>query len=155
MRTRPNWDETWMHVADTVALRSKCDARQVGAVIVDSSNRPISTGYNGPPRNFPGTDGKTCTDFCPRRQNADQSLSYGLSCPSVHAEANALMFADRRDYEGGTIYVTAACCQDCAKLIANSGIHRVVVRIDERDSHRNPQATVQFLRSCRIVVSVI
>jgi dCMP deaminase len=154
-RLRPDWDTTWMAVADTVALRSKCDSRQVGAVIVDSTNRPISTGYNGPPRNFPGANDRTCNSFCPRRQSGAQPFSYGLSCPSVHAEANALMFADRRDYEGGTIYVTAACCQDCTKLIANSGIHRVIVRVDERDSHRDPQASIDFLRSCGLDVRTI
>lgn len=154
-RLRPDWDSTWMEVADTLALRSKCDTRQVGAVVVNSQNRIIATGYNGPPANLPGTDGKTCIDFCQRAQTGERGLSYGFSCPSIHAEANALIFADRRDYEGGTMYVTAACCQDCAKLIMNSGIARLVVRVDERDAHRNPYDTMETIRSCGIDIRTV
>lgn len=154
-RYRPSWETTWMAVADSIAERSNCDARQIGAVIVTSENRIVSSGYNGPPRGFPASAGQTCSSFCPRRQSGSQPLSYGLSCPSVHAEANALIFADRSTYQGGTIYVTAACCQDCAKLIANSGVARVVVRVDERDAHRNPQDTVDFLRLCGVEVETV
>lgn len=156
---RLSWDETWMSVADTVAMRSKCDGRQIGALIVDASNRPISTGYNGPPRGYEDW-GETCgSGWCPRqvargRDSEGLRTSYGLSCPSIHAEANALMFADRRDYAGGTIYVSAACCADCGKLIANSGLMRVVMRLDERDMHRDPNATVSFVQSCGIQVDV-
>lgn len=152
---RPSWDETWMAVADTIAERSNCDSRQVGAVIVNNQNRIVSSGYNGPPRGYPIPDGSTCSDWCPRRQSGAQPLSYGLSCLSVHAEANALIFADRATYQGGTIYVTAACCQDCAKLIANSGLSRVVVRVDERDAHRNPGVTIEFIRTCGLDVETV
>jgi len=143
-----------MAVADTVARRSKCDGRQVGAVVVDSTNRPISTGYNGPPRGFNDLGGQTCSVWCQRRQSGSQHAQYGLTCPSVHAEANALMFADRRDYEGGTIYVTASCCADCTKLIANSGISRVVMRVDARDAHRSPLTIVTFLEDCGLEVVI-
>lgn len=154
-RYRPSWDSTWMAVADSIAERSNCDSRQVGAVIVTSENRIVSSGYNGPPRGFPISAGQTCDSFCPRRQSGSQPLSYGLSCPSVHAEANALIFADRSTYQGGTIYVTAACCQDCAKLIANSGVARVVMRVDDRDTHRQPYVTVDFLRTCGLEVETV
>lgn len=144
-----------MAVADEVALRSRCDGRQVGAVIVNDQNRIIATGYNGPPSGFPGTAGKTCNSFCQRKMEGSQSAVYGLSCPSIHAEANALIFADRRQYEGGTMYATASCCADCAKLISNSGIRRLVVRIDDRDKHRAPLDVVSFLESCGIDVEIV
>lgn len=146
-----------MEVADTIAKRSLCDGRQVGAVIVDDTNRPISLGYNGPPQGYP-TGGLRCSEWCQRqkaRQSTEVDLSYGLKCPTVHAEANALMFADRRDYKGGTIYVTAACCGDCAKLIANSGIKHIVMRLDDRDAHRDPYDIVDFVRQCGLDVRTI
>jgi len=140
---RPDWDMTWMDIADVMARRSKCDGAQVGAVIVDATNRPVSTGYNGPPRNLAVSGG--CSGWCSRRIAGDRGKEYGLSCPSIHAEANALMFADRRHIEGGTIYVNRAICADCAKLIANSGLVRVVMRITDEDMHRDPQKVCLFL----------
>lgn len=153
--TRPAWDEVWLSMARDIAKRSRCDGAQIGAVIVDPTNRPISVGYNGPPKDFPVAVDSRCDSFCPRRQKDSRSLSYGLSCPSIHAEANALMFADRRDYVDGTIYVTAACCQDCTKLIANSGLARVVMVVREEDQHRDPQASIRFLEVCGLEVVVL
>lgn len=171
---RQSWDQTWMHVAEVIAGRSVCDGRAIGAIVVDSSNRPVSTGYNGPPRGFQRSSDH-CSDWCPRQQTRTVTVkkmvarkvveqevtipgpgpSYGLNCPSIHAEANALMFADRRDFEGGTIYVTSACCADCGKLIANSGLKRVVMKLDEvADAHRKPRETVAFLESCQLIVDL-
>lgn len=150
---RPSWDETWMGIADVMSLRSRCDGAKIGAVIVDIHNRPVSTGYNGPPAGFVSEDG--CGQWCPRRMSGDRGTSYGLTCPAVHAEANALMFADRRTYEGGTIYVTASCCEDCTKLVANSGLKRVVMRVRDVDQHRKPYAMQRFLQECGLQVDVL
>lgn len=143
-----------MSVADEVGKRSLCVKAQVGAVIVDKTNRPVSTGYNGPPRNFDTPGDNRCDQWCSRAQEGDSGPTYGLSCPSVHAEANALMFADRRDYEGGTIYVTRSCCADCAKLIGNSGLLRVVMYVTKEDTHRNPNEVIRFLQDCRLSITV-
>lgn len=135
-----------MAVAESMAARSRCVNRQVGAVIVTAENRPMAVGYNGPPANWSGaedtattvhfgsdlsltstTKKTTCAEFCPRGGSEDRGSSYS-NCVSVHAEANALLFADRRDYAGGTMYVTNPCCWDCAKLVANSGIKTLVVK---------------------------
>lgn len=155
---RLTWDETWMRVADDIARRSPCARRQIGAVIVSRHNRVVSTGYNGAPAGFkPAQIARDCTRWCARSSGGQTTagLSYGLSCPSIHAEANAFLFADRRDFEGGTIYVTSACCQDCGKLVANSGLARVVMRLDERDMHRDPGATIDFIRECGLEVRTV
>jgi deoxycytidylate deaminase len=47
--TRASWQDTWLEVAFAIAKRSSCTNRQVGCVIVDTTNRPVATGYNGPP----------------------------------------------------------------------------------------------------------
>ena len=62
------------------------------------------------------------------------------------------MFADRRDYEGGSIYVTASCCADCAKLISNSGLKNVFMRVRIEDVHRNPEEVTEFMRYCGLRV---
>ncbi len=163
---RPNWDETWMAVATDMSKRSKCVNRQVGAVIVTKENRPMAVGYNGPPANFNTAPSIThfaseaqstssgCDGFCPRGGSSERGTSYS-NCVSVHAEANALLFADRRDYEGGTIYVTNPCCWDCAKLVSNSGVARVVVKVSEVDAHYDNDSSLNFIRDCGIVVDTI
>lgn len=75
-------------------------------------------------------------------------------CPSLHAEANALITSDRSLRIGGTIYVTSDICMGCAKLIANSGLARVYVSAKRYDKHRNPDASYDFLRQCGLVVEV-
>lgn len=164
--TRPNWDETWMAVATAMSKRSRCVNRQVGAVIVTKENRPMAVGYNGPPANFDKAPKIThfasettntssnCDGFCPRGGSSERGTSYS-NCVSVHAEANALLFADRRDYEGGTIYVTNPCCWDCAKLVSNSGVARVVVKVSEVDAHYDNDSSLNFIRQCGIVVDTI
>lgn len=138
-----------MAVADAIALRGDCERAQLGAVIVNEQNRIIATGYNGPPA---GTR-DTCAESCPRLQQG-AAVPYA-ACTTIHAEANGLLFCDRRDREGGTIYVTGAVCQDCAKLIANSGLARVVMRSSEHDAHRNPDEVQRYLTRHGIEVQII
>jgi deoxycytidylate deaminase len=75
-------------------------------------------------------------------------------CPALHAEANALMVCDRKDREGGTIYVTSGVCWGCAKLIANSGLGTVVIDASPPNAHkhRNVDRSYLFLESCGITV---
>ncbi len=152
---RPSWDEVWMHVAGELGKRSRCDRRQVGAVIVDTQNRPIAVGYNGPPAGMTDLEGN-CSNWCPRALLGDGAPAAYDTCYTVHAEMNALMFADRRDYAGGTIYVTSVCCWDCGKAVANSGVGTVVLYLDtERDGHRNPTRTIEMLESSGVTVVVM
>lgn len=169
-----SWDETWMAVAESVAKRSGCCRRQIGAVIVDPYQRIVATGYNGPPAGLKETrviggldagsgfdpvitvleEDATCEKHCPRAQNKTASgitipptaIRDYSNCISIHAEANALLFCDRRHREGGTIYITSSACWECAKQIANSGLKRVVMKWDkDRDKHREPEKSFELL----------
>jgi dCMP deaminase len=148
---RSSWNDTWLQVAQAMAGRSNCSNRQVGAVIVDPSNRPVSVGYNGPPSGYQYDD--SCSTYCPRSNSQDRTSSYS-NCVSVHAEANALIFADRRSYQGGTIYITNPCCWDCSKLVANSGLKKVVFIVSKVDEHANIDTPVKFLESCGLQVEI-
>ena len=153
---RPSLDETWMAIATEIGRRSLCDGRKIGAVIVDASEHIISTGYNGPPSGF-GHEGKSCSSWCHRQMHRDEALpdSYGLSCPSIHAEANALLYTDRSRQNGGVIYVSSLPCADCAKLISNSGVSRAVFLVDSKGLVGNPSETLAFIRNAGVGVSLV
>jgi len=120
-------------------------------VIIDTTNRIVATGYNGPPTGW--TKHRLirrdehlqiipahgdCRDWCERGRNGptDETLFSYADCPTIHAEANALSFCDRRHREEGTLYVTSPTCIGCAKLVANSGLKRVVMLGDGDRTYR-------------------
>jgi dCMP deaminase len=152
---RQSWTETWLKTALVIAERSRCVNRSVGAVIVDANNRIISTGYNGAPaKHVSSKSAPVCAGVCPRGGSTDRGSVYD-NCIAIHAEANALLFADRSLLEGGTIFVSSPPCFGCAKLIANSGLVQVVARIGENDRHTDNEANTKFLESCGIKVTTI
>lgn len=156
--TRLDWDTSWLLVAATVARRSRCVRYQTGTVIVDRRNRIVATGYIGPAAGFDTLEADTCDVFCYRGLNGPSDatrLSYS-DCESIHSELNALLVCDRRDREGGTLYVTSVPCWTCAKAVANSGVARVVV-VDTREAHayRDPGASLAYLRDCGLEVDVV
>lgn len=105
-------DIKYLRMAKIWAENSYCKRRQVGAIIV-KDNSIISDGYNGTPSGFENI----CED------------ENGLTKPYVlHAEANAITKVARstNNSAGATIYVTASPCIECAKLIIQAGIKRVV-----------------------------
>lgn len=141
--TRIDWDELWMGVADLTARRSKCVRGQNGAVIVDATNRLVATGYNGPPALYLPAAIDCTVAMCERAEKTEPPPDYH-DCISIHAESNALLFCDRRDREGGTIYVTGPSCWDCGKLIANSGVTRYVAKL-EGFAYRDWERTAGFM----------
>ena len=150
---RPSWDQVWMDVADTVAKRSRCSRAQIGAVVVSSNQRIASTGYNGPAATLE-VEGD-CIDWCPRAQGIVPLDNLYDTCPSIHAEANALLYVDRSRIEGGTIYITDVACLQCAKLVSNSGVAKVVMRVGSKAAHRKPEATIDYLKNCNIDVTIL
>ncbi|WP_079869764.1 deoxycytidylate deaminase [Mycobacteroides abscessus] len=121
---RPSWDEYFLNIATAVAERSDCDRSKVGAVVV-KDRRIRGAGYNGSPAGMPGCGS------CPRRlasvSPGETSYDDGPGrCVAVHAEANALLYCDREDLVGATLYVTREPCYGCEKLITASGVERVV-----------------------------
>lgn len=171
MAERATWDQTWFTIAVAMARRSRCDRDQVGAVIVDPTNRVVATAYNGPPAGYPvgsylvrNTDRQftievddTCEKFCQRGKEGptDETVHSYTDCVSLHAEANALMVCDREARLRGTIYTTSDVCWGCARLIANSGLARVVVPHDPEHDYRASAESYAFLRRCKITVDFL
>lgn len=117
---RPSWDEYFIAIARVVATRSDCRRDAVGALVVGADKRIRASGYNGAPAGKPGCES------CPRRTSSVAPGSSYDNCVAVHAEANALLYCDRDDLPGATLYITRAPCYACTKLIAATGIVRVV-----------------------------
>ncbi len=105
-------DKRYLRMAGIWAENSYCQRRKVGAIIVRDS-MIISDGFNGTPSGFENV----CED------DAGQTKPYVL-----HAEANAITKVARSNNssDGATMYVTASPCVECAKLIIQSGIKRMV-----------------------------
>lgn len=151
--SRPTWDSVWLTVAETVSKRSRCSRAQMGAAIVSHDQHIVATGYNGPAANWP--ENGACIDWCDRAKGVAALDNIYDACPAIHAEANALMYVDRSRSQGGTIYITAPPCMQCAKLISNSGIARVVCYWRKQDSHRDPATVLEYLEKCMIKLTVI
>ena len=107
-----NLDCRYLRMARIWAENSYCVRRQVGALVV-KDKMIISDGYNGTPAGF--------ENVC--EEDADHSKPYVL-----HAEANAItkLAKSNNNSDGATIYITASPCIECAKLIIQAGIKRVV-----------------------------
>lgn len=137
MDTRTSKQNYYLDIADAVLERSTCLRRKYGAIIV-RSDEIISTGYNGAPRGR-----RNCSDLggCTRETLHIPSGERYELCRSVHAEANAIISASRRDMIGATLYLVgrdartnellseASSCSMCKRQIINAGIERVVVRV--------------------------
>ena len=126
----------YLDIAETVIERGTCLRRNFGAIIV-KNDEIVSTGYSGAPRGR-----KNCSDlgFCMREQlKIPRGERYEL-CRSVHAEANCIISAARRDMIGGTLYLAgkdaktgelvpnASSCAMCKRQVINAGIDKVVIR---------------------------
>ncbi len=126
----------YLDIAETVIERGTCLRRNFGAIIV-KNDEIVSTGYVGAPRGR-----KNCSDlgYCTREKlQIPRGERYEL-CRSVHAEANAIISAARRDMLGATLYLVgkdaktgelvanACCCAMCKRMVINAGIEKVIVR---------------------------
>lgn len=141
--TRRDKKNYYLDIAQTVAERGTCLRRNYGAIIVHN-DEIISTGYVGAPRGR-----KNCSDlgYCIRQElNIPRGERYEM-CRSVHAEANAIISASRRDMIGASLYLVgleassgdivanSCCCSMCKRMVINSGIKEVVIR-DTCDDYR-------------------
>ena len=138
---RVSKENYYLDIAETVIGRSTCLRRRYGAIIV-KNDEIISTGYNGAPRGR-----RNCVDlgYCAREaMRVPRGERYEL-CRSVHAEANAIISAARRDMVGGILYLAgkdaatgailtdATSCSMCRRMIINAGLEKVVIRTSPQD----------------------
>jgi len=127
-----NWDERFLGLAQHIATFSKDPSTKVGAVIADSHHRIVSMGYNGFPRGVQDT---------PERLT-DREKKYEMV---VHAEINAILFA-QCDLSRMTLYTyPLPPCSRCAALIINSGLRAVVAP---------PVTQTRWVESCSLALDM-
>ncbi|MDR0223246.1 MAG: dCMP deaminase family protein [Oscillospiraceae bacterium] len=133
----------YLDIAWTVGERGTCLRRNFGAIVVNN-DEIISTGFNGAPR---GRENCCDRDLCLRQKMNIPKGQRMEICRSVHAEANCIISASRRDMLGATLYLTCRDaqtgeidknvepCSMCKRLIINSGISTVIIRA-AKDEYR-------------------
>ena len=131
-----SWDEYFMGVALLSAKRSKDPNTQVGACIINSKKRIIGIGYNGFPM---GCDDNVFPWESKSESELDTKYPY-----VVHAEANAILNSSA-PLEGSTVYVSLFPCNDCAKLIIQSGIKKIIYMDDKYKDQENNIAARRML----------
>jgi dCMP deaminase len=135
-----SWDEYFMGVAKLSALRSKDPNTQVGACIINSDQRIVGIGYNGLPQGckdqeFPwGSEGDYVNTKYPY---------------VVHAEANAILNATT-NLKGSSIYVTLFPCNECAKLIIQSGIREIIYQSNKYQDSKEHAAAIKMLKAAGV-----
>ena len=146
MDNRTTKEHYYLDIADTVSERSTCMRRRYGAIIV-RNDEIISTGYNGAPRGR-----RNCIDLghCMREELKIPSGERYELCRSVHAEANAIISASRRDMIDATMYLSGrdgktgeplhdiTSCAMCRRMIINAGITRIITRVGEDEVKATP-----------------
>ena len=117
-----SWDEYFMSIALLSALRSKDPSTQVGACIVNQQKRVVGVGYNG----FPS--GCSDDELPWEREGDNLDTKYPYVC---HAEMNAVLNSIILDLKGCSIYVALFPCNECAKVLIQSGIKEVIYLSDK------------------------
>lgn len=118
---RRSWDDFFLDMAALIASRSKDPSTKVGAVIVDMQRRVVSMGYNGFPRGVNDS----------QERLGDRTKKYPMT---LHAEVNAILFAERELKGGTVIYIwPSPPCTRCAAMIIQAGIDEVVCPPPSKD----------------------
>lgn len=140
---RPPRDWVLMQSADNWRARSTCTRAQVGAVI-SREGRILSSGYNGAPTGMPHCEHPcTCREyyFDPAITSSEyechpECMSREPCTRAIHAEANAIIHAAKYGVgvDGAELHTTRMPCLNCAGMILNAGIKRVVYFEDHREA---------------------
>lgn len=135
---RPEWDSYFMKIAFAVSERSTCDRAFIGCVLV-LEKRILTTGFNGSPTGQPHCD------------DVGHLMVDGHCVRTIHAETNAIIQAALHGVStrGCTCYVTHFPCINCAKVLVNAGITRLVYC----QNYRVEEIALQFLRDAKVEIS--
>jgi len=129
MTNRKDWDTYFMDIAYMASTRSQCPRRHVGAVLVQGK-KLLGSAYNGAPMGVSDCAEDGCMlveEFEVKVTDGREELVKKQRCiRTIHAEQNLLLFTDRKDREGSTVYVSDQPCWTCANMLANSGVQEIV-----------------------------
>lgn len=134
-----SWDDYFMSLAFLTGMRSKDPSTQVGACIVNSENRIVGIGYNGFPSGIPD-------DSLPwakvSAKNDELETKYPYVC---HAELNAVLNKNAESCRGCRLYATLFPCNECAKVMIQAGIRKVLYASDKHGMKPSSKASRTML----------
>ena len=138
------WDDYFMSVAFLSSMRSKDPNTQVGACIVNQEKRIVGIGYNGFPRG--------CSDReLPWARTSETGDELETKYPYVcHAEVNAILNKNSADVQGCTLYVGLFPCNECAKMVIQSGIREVVFLSDKYKTSKSMIASRRLFDMAKV-----
>ncbi len=146
--SRPSFDDIYMDLAQSIAVKSHCVKIKVGAVLAKDT-RIVSLGYNGPPAGTHNCDQEWPGKGCARD-------SKGSCYLALHAEENAILYAAKNKVElqDATLYVTLSPCLSCARTIYTMGIRKVYY-LNSYAEYKGLESDegVDFLRKFGVVVN--
>lgn len=154
MSARKDWDTYFMDIAYMASTRAQCPRRHVGAVLVQGK-KLLGTAYNGAPMGVDDCTEAGCmisTEYELKTVDGKEQMVKKERCiRTIHAEQNLLLFTDRTDREGSTVYCTDQPCWTCANMLANSGIqeivyHRTYPKDHEKTNQLMRRVGIQFRR---------
>ncbi len=137
----------YMNIAKEVAKLSHCVSHKVGVILV-KDGRILSTGINGTPKGFKNCDSIFEEKRFDRVKHHEFSENY-----EIHAETNAILFAAENgiSIKDSTMYSTLHPCNNCLKMICNSGI-KTIYYLDEYDLFKRDQFANDMLDMCGITI---
>lgn len=134
-------EDYYMNIAILSAERSKDPVTQVGACIVNKDDRIVGIGYNGMPNNCPDKD----MPWGKKGEPLDTKKFY-----VCHAEMNAIVNKYAADVRGCRMYVTLFPCNDCAKLIVQSGITKIIYLEDSKAEKDEFKASTKIFNWAKV-----
>lgn len=141
---RLNWNDHHMLLAIITSLRSPDPNTRVGACIVDQSNRVLSLGYNGLPKEInPATFDWNRTNSCKHKTKYPYV---------IHAESNAIFNANNKNLNDSILYTTMYPCSDCAKQLINTGISTIYYLTNPYKEEDDFIASANLLMMCNKTV---
>lgn len=137
-----------MDIAYMASTRATCPRRQVGAVLVQD-RKLMGSGYNGAPAGVTDCYEGGCLLVNVYEETPSGEIVKKQHCiRTIHAEQNLILFTDRAQRIGSTVYVTDEPCWNCANLLANSGVAEIVYH---RPYTKDHDKVAQLLREKGIV----
>lgn len=139
-----SWKDYFMATAFLAAKRSKDPCSQVGACIVNEDKRIVSIGYNGMPNR--------CSDdqFPWSKNKKARSKLHTKSLYVCHAEMNAIVNRNSASVKNCTMYVSLFPCNECAKIIIQSGIRKVLYKSDKHEHKPTTKAAKKMFDAAGI-----
>jgi dCMP deaminase len=149
MSARPEWDEYFLRIMLAVGERGTCDRGKSGCVIV-KDKRILTTGYAGAPSGLPHCDD---VGHLMHKVTYENGETKEHCMRTTHSEQNAMIQAAKHgiSLEGATVYTKFTPCINCAKMIINAGVKRVVSLRDYQASEK----TKEFFAQAGIALDII